>query len=263
MSLFGEPLNTGGGGLNANVSERATLQPSLAISTVIFALKPDANGKVSIWMPLVRRTREPFKGQWALPGGPLHSDESLEDAARRNLQETTGIEPAYLEQLYAFGGLQRSHKKEIGAQRVVSIVYWALVKGDTTEFEERHNVQWHPADAQGSLNGEAATQGSPLDLAFDHREIVDYALWRLRNKIEYSQVGYHFLGELFTLAQLREVHEAVLNKTLDKANFRRDILANKDLEETEHFLEGGRHRPPKLYRYTGPRGLGSPSRSTS
>lgn len=253
MSMFGETTIRAQGGINANVSERASLQPSLAISTVIFTLKPGKDGHVSLWTPLVKRTREPFKGSWALPGGPLNSDESLEDAARRNLQETTGIEPAYLEQLYAFGGLQRSQKKEIGAQRVVSIVYWALVKSDDAALEERNNVAWHPAEPE---------HGGPDNLAFDHRDIIDYALWRLRNKVEYSQVGYHFLGELFTVAQLREVHEAVLNKRLDKANFRRDILASNHLEETDLYLEGGRHRPPKLYKYTGPRGLGSPNRST-
>lgn len=93
---------------SANVSERRAAPPSLAISTVIFALRPsETSGRPTLWLPLVRRIREPFKGLWALPGGPLSHDESLQDAASRNLRETTGLAPSYLEQLYAFGGLHR------------------------------------------------------------------------------------------------------------------------------------------------------------
>ncbi len=89
----------------ANVSERQLAPPSLAISTVIFALRPsERSGRPTLWIPLVRRIREPFKGLWALPGGPLTHSESLQDAASRNLRETTGLAPNYLEQLYAFGG---------------------------------------------------------------------------------------------------------------------------------------------------------------
>lgn len=244
----------------ANVSERAQLPPSLAISTVIFALTPDgartadAPGRPTLWLPLVRRVREPFRGQWALPGGPLAADESLEDAARRNLADTTGLAPEYLEQLYAFGGLNRSSRPEHGSQRVVSIVYWALVRPTEAELlhggEESGNVAWHRADTAGSGEG---------GLAFDHREIVDYALWRLRSKLEYAQIAYHFLGETFTLAQLREVYEAVLGRPLDPANFRRQLKAMAEIEPTEMFLEGGRHRPPRLYRYTGVRGGLDPS----
>lgn len=242
----------------ANVSERAQLPPSLAISTVIFALTPDgvgaeprgsaAPGLPTLWLPLVRRVKEPFKGQWALPGGPLASDESLEDAARRNLEETTGLAPEYLEQLYAFGGLNRSSRPEHGSQRVVSIVYWALVRPTEAELlraaDGMENVAWHRADTAGAAEG---------GLAFDHREIVDYALWRLRSKLEYAQIAYHFLGETFTLAQLREVYEAVLGRRLDPANFRRQLKAVAEIEPTDMFLEGGRHRPPRLYRYTGAR----------
>ncbi|WP_415856736.1 NUDIX hydrolase [Sinomonas sp. G460-2] len=236
------------GPLGANVSERAQLPPSLAISTVIFGLKPSrAEGKPTLWLPLVRRVKEPFKGQWALPGGPLTALESLEDAARRNLRETTGLAPEYLEQLYAFGGLDRASRPGRSAQRVVSIVYWALVRPTEAELlaegEETENVAWHRADTAGQGEG---------GLAFDHREIIDYALWRLRNKIEYAQIAYHFLGETFTLAELREVYEAVLGRQLDPANFRRQLKSVPQIEATDQFLEGGRHRPPRLYRYTGP-----------
>lgn len=225
--------------LVANVSERLAAPPSLAISTVIFALRSEAQtGRVALWLPLVRRIREPFKGHWALPGGPLSHEESLQDAAARNLVETTGLKPKFVEQLYAFGGLQRA--ADTVAPRVVSIVYWALVQADEAALAtESDNVRWFPAD---SLTGE---------LAFDHHEIVDYALWRLRSKIEYASIAYHFLGEKFTLAQVREVYEAVLGKELDPANFRRQLKATPDIVATDEYLQGGKHRPPRLYRYTG------------
>ena len=230
----------------ANVSERQLAPPSLAISTVIFALRPsERTGRPTLWIPLVRRIREPFKNQWALPGGPLTHSESLQDAASRNLRETTGLAPSYLEQLYAFGGLHRSP-----TQRVVSIVYWALVQPTEAALaDESENVRWFRADRLG-------------ELAFDHNAIIDYALWRLRNKMAYGSIAYHLLGEYFTLAQVREVYEAVLDRELDPANFRRQIKATPEIEETDEYLQGGKHRPPRLYRFTGRPGLDPDNRST-
>jgi 8-oxo-dGTP diphosphatase len=204
---------------------------SLAVSTVIFALRPHPQtGLSSLWIPLVRRTREPFENRWALPGGVVAVDESLADAAARNLLETTALEPTYLEQLYAFGDVDRSP-----SGRVVSVVYWALVRPDEAERAyEDDNVRWFPADELP-------------ELAFDHNLIVDYALWRLRTKVEYSRIARAFLGETFTLAELREVHEAVLQKPLDPANFRRQV--EPTLSPTDAVVSGGRHRPPRLYRY--------------
>jgi 8-oxo-dGTP diphosphatase len=226
----------------ANVSERLLQPPSLAVSTVIFALRPSAtSGRPTLWLPLVRRTREPHRGKWALPGGPLAARESLQAAAGRNLRETTGLNPRYLEQLYAFGGVERA-----SVQRLVSIVYWALVQADDAALgHESDNVRWFRADRA-------------RDLAFDHDEIISYALWRLRNRMEYGSIAYHFLGEKFTLAQLREVYEAVLDRPLDPANFRRQLRAAPDITATEERLQGGRHRPPRLYRYTGTRQSADP-----
>lgn len=221
---------------SANVSERAGLPPALAISTVIFALRPDPeSGRPALWLPLVRRIREPYRGLWALPGGPLGAGESLREAAAANLAQTTGLAPKYLEQLYAFGGTDRSP-----SPRLVSIVYWALVQPDEAALSRRDaNVSWFPASRTG-------------ELAFDHNEIVEYALWRLRNRMEYGSIAYAFLGETFTLAQMREVYEAVLGRELDPANFRRQLRSAPDIEATGGYLQGGRHRPPRLYRYTGP-----------
>jgi len=217
--------------------------PALAISTVIFALRPSANsGRPTLWLPLVRRIREPFQDRWALPGGPLTQAESLQDAAARNLRETTGLAPNYLEQLYAFGGLHRSP-----SQRVVSIVYWALVQPTEAALaQESENVKWFRADGLEAL-------------AFDHNDIVDYALWRLRNKMAYGSIAYHLLGETFTLAQVREVYEAVLNRSLDPANFRRQLKQTAHIEPTDQYLQGGKHRPPRLYRYTGSTGSETPA----
>ncbi len=208
-------------------------QPGLAVSTVIFALRPEpVTGIATVWIPVVRRIREPYLDLWALPGGPLTMNESLASAASRTLEETTGLAPQFLEQLYAFGSVDRSPEK-----RVVSIVYWALVQSDTAETaRDDENVTW------------LSTDDLP-ELAFDHNLIVDYALWRLRTKMEYSRIAQAFLGEDFTLAQLREVHEAVLQKPLDPANFRRMIEATKSIVATDKHVTGTRHRPARLYRY--------------
>ena len=208
-------------------------QAALAVSTVIFALRPDEeSGLMTLWLPLVRRIREPFLGQWALPGGGLPVHEELAAAAARTLRETTGLTPKYLEQLYTFGDLGRSP-----GSRVVSIVYWALVQSDEAALASvGDNVRWFPADHLPPL-------------AFDHNRIVDYALWRLRTKVEYSRIAHAFLGEKFTLAQLRDVHEAVLRKALDPANFRRTVESSGTLVDTGERVAGTRHRPPRLYRY--------------
>ncbi|MBB2958248.1 8-oxo-dGTP diphosphatase [Pseudoclavibacter helvolus] len=211
---------------------------TLAVSTVIFALRPSPPSShrapaPTIWVPLVRRQRQPFIDLLALPGGPL-GDEDLAAAASRTLFETMRLAPKYLEQLYAFGDADRVFGSD---PRVVSVVYWALVGNEEASSARLgDNVRWHPVD-------------SLPPLAFDHRRIIDYALWRLRNKVEYSSIAHSFLGESFTLAQLREVYEAVLDRPLDAANFRRDMLASQSLAETGETLAGTRHRPPKLYRY--------------
>jgi 8-oxo-dGTP diphosphatase len=213
------------------------MQPTLAISTVIFALREDENGKRRLMLPLVQRIREPHLGKWALPGGPLNANEDLDAAAARNLSETTALEPRYLEQLYAFGNPERSLSPAADAERVVSIVYWALVGSDEADKAAiGENVRWFAADCIP-------------ELAFDHNQIVEYALWRLRTKVSYSQVAHGFLDEEFTLSQLREVYEIVLQRELDKGNFRRSIEASGVIIPTGNKLAGASHRPPALYTY--------------
>ena len=221
--------------MNGRSPQHDAAPVSLAVSTVIFVLKADTEGEAaSLWLPLVRRIREPFAGRWALPGGPIDPTEGLEHAAGRHLLDTTALSPTYLEQLYAFGEIERSP-----GDRVVSIVYWALVRSEEAELAAvGENVRWFAADDLPPL-------------AFDHNAIVEYALWRLRTKVEYSRIAHAFLGETFTLAELRHVHEAVLRRALDPANFRRQMESSPAVIATGEHLSGGRHRPPRLYRYNG------------
>ena len=201
---------------------------SLAVSTVILALRHKKNSaRPSLWLPLVRRLREPYKGQWALPGGPLQSQQSLEQAAGYTLKRATGLEPGYLE--VPVPGADH--------ERVVSVVYWASIPAtEVSQTRVHENIRWFPVDELP-------------ELAFDHNEIVEYALYRLQNKVEYSRIAHSFLGDEFTLAQLREVYEAILGRPLDPANFRRQIAASKSIIDTGRRIEGTRHRPPRLYRY--------------
>ncbi|MGO2632730.1 MAG: NUDIX hydrolase [Galactobacter sp.] len=227
----------------ANLAERRAATPPLAVSTVVFTLripadasgKAVAGGKPTLHLPLVRRERSPYRDQWALPGGPLRGDTSLRASAATALRITTGLAPTLLEQLYTFGGTDRGE-----GPRVVSVVYWALVREQAADavLVEDPNVAWFPVDHPAVAK----------DLAFDHSAIVAYAVARLRAKVGWADVARRLLGETFTLAQLREVHEAILGRSLDQANFRRTMLARGGLEDTGHVLTGGRNRPPKLYR---------------
>ena len=229
----------------ANVTERLTLPPAVAVSTVACALRPPvgaisatggpAPGEGALWIPLVRRTRMPFRGLWALPGGPTQWDETLADTALNTLQSAVRRRPGYLEQLYSFGAVERS----AAAQRLVTIAYWALYgEADFAETPEDPdpNVAWFAVDAIP-------------DLAFDHAEIVEHALARLRSKTEYAAVAHRFLGPMFTLAQLRAVHEAVQGRPVDPANFRRQSLAQGRLVDTGDLESGTAHRPARLYRF--------------
>ncbi|MFB8386464.1 NUDIX domain-containing protein [Microbacterium sp. NPDC055910] len=209
----------------------------VAVSTVIFTLRRAAGAEhASLALPLVRRTRDPYAGLWALPGGWLDVTESLDAAASRTLAETTGLAPSYLEQLYAFGAVDRS------PTRVVSIVYWALLRADDAAtglvdpaVHDPENVGWFDAS-------------SLPPLAFDHGEIIDYALWRLRNKVGYSRIAHGLLADEFTLAELRAVYESILGRHLDPANFRRQVENSGTLIPTDRFRTGS-HRPARLYRY--------------
>ncbi|WP_442923505.1 NUDIX hydrolase [Microbacterium sp. KUDC0406] len=217
------------------MTARSTEQDAIrvAVSTVIFSLRSAAEGD-RLMLPLVRRTRDPHLGMWALPGGWLDADEDLDSAASRTLAETTALMPSYLEQLYTFGEVDRS------PTRTVSIVYWALLRSDLVDTQRStagapENVEWFDVDALPAL-------------AFDHNRIAEYALWRLRNKVGYSRIAAGLLPDEFTLSELREVYEAVLGRRLDPSNFRRLLEGTDELVPTESYRTG-KHRPARLYRY--------------
>ena len=204
----------------------------VTVDIVIFTIESD-----ELKVLLVKRGIPPFKGQFALPGGFVHEGESLEEAAMRELREETGVSDVYLEQLYSFGEPGRDPR-----ERVITIAYYALISADRSQL------------AAGTDTTEAAwwrVSNLPA-LAFDHRQILDYALERLRNKLEYTTVGFQLLSEKFSLTELQSVYEAILDKKLDKRNFRRKIELLKILKPTSAYRRGGQ-RPARLYRFAAAR----------
>jgi hypothetical protein len=179
---------------------------------------------------LVKRSAEPFKDAWSLPGGLLHPGESLDDAAVRKLEDETGVTDVFLEQLYTFSDLD--------GRGAVAIAYFALVDFGATHLARRK--EWLPA-------------WFPIDdlppLAFENESVIDYALRRLRAKLDYSNVAYSLLPAEFTLSRLQITYEAILSRRLDKRNFRKRILSLDILESTGRLAAEGRHRPAQLYRF--------------
>src|SRR5438876_628640 len=183
---------------------------------------------------LIERGLEPFKGRWALPGGFVRVDETLDDAARRELVEETGLKKVFLEQLYTFGAVDRDPR-----ERVVSVAYYALVK--LSEHEARAatdaaNAEWFPVSKTPKL-------------AFDHADILAAALARLKGKVRYQPIGFELLPPRFTLSQLQHLYEAVLGMDLDKRNFRKKVLSFDLLVPLKETQMAGRHRPAQLFQF--------------
>ena len=206
--------------------------PVITTNVVVFTLR-DGSLKVL----LVRRGNEPFKSMWALPGGPLGADENLDDSAMRTLEEGAGVSGLYLEQLYTFGRLDRDPRR-----RTISVSYFALVPSERLQLRAALNAEgvgWF------SLNDLPA-------LAFDHGEMVEVARQRLSAKLAYSTIALQFMPERFTLSELQEVYETILDEKLDKRNFRKRILAFDQIDETPEVRRNGSHRPARLYRARNP-----------
>ena len=204
-------------------------RPALTVDCVVFGFD---DGELKVL--LIRRDLEPFKGSWALPGGFVHLDETLDDAARRELREETGVQDVYLEQLYTFGDLKRDPR-----ERVVTVAYYALVPLG------RHQLK--PA-----TDASAAAWFGVADLptlAFDHDRIVTTAVTRLKGKVRYQPIGFELLPETFTLSQLQHLYEAILERTLDKRNFRKKLLGMEFLVETDQIEQDVSHRAARLYRF--------------
>jgi 8-oxo-dGTP diphosphatase len=182
---------------------------------------------------LVKRGVPPFLGQYAIPGGFIREDESLEEAAQRELYEEAGVRDLFLEQLYSFGELKRDPRG-----RVITVAYYALISSEKLSLV---------AGADAAEASWFAMSDLP-SLAFDHKQILGYALERLRNKLEYTTVGFQLLPQKFTLSDLQFVYEAILGKRLDKRNFRRKIALLGILRPLREWRRTGR-KPAQLYRF--------------
>jgi len=204
-------------------------RPSVTCDVVILTL---VEGELRVL--LIKRRNWPFEGMWAIPGGFLNMDESLEDAARRELEEETSVKDLYLEQLYTFGDVGRDPRT-----RVITVVYYALVDAarlNVRAGDDAADTQWCSMDALPPM-------------AFDHKNILDYTRQRLRGKLEYTTIGFQLLPPEFTLRELQAVYEAILKRAIDKRNFRKKILSTGILQETDKTKMEGSHRPARLYRF--------------
>jgi 8-oxo-dGTP diphosphatase len=202
---------------------------ALTVDCVVFGFD---QGEMKIL--LIERGLEPFKGRWALPGGFVRVDETLDEAARRELAEETRLSNVFLEQLYTFGRVARDPR-----ERVVSVAYYALVKLSDHRARaatDAANAEWFPVSR-------------PPTLAFDHAEILRTALTRLQGKVRYQPIGFELLPEKFTLSQLQHLYEAVLGTALDKRNFRKKALSYGLLVPLKETQMAGRHRPAQLFRF--------------
>ncbi|MCB0154565.1 MAG: NUDIX hydrolase [Anaerolineae bacterium] len=205
-------------------------RPSVTVDVVIFSILDE-----QLKVLLIKRKGWPFEGMWAIPGGFVHMDESLEEGAYRELAEETNVtrDQIYIEQLYTFGEPERDPRT-----RVITVAYFALVAAD----------QLTP---QAADDAEDVAWFSVYDLpplAFDHTQILDYALTRLRYKLEYSAVGFQLLPEKFTLRELQDAYEIILGTKLDKGNFRSKLRKTNVVEQVDGYRDTG-GRPARLYRF--------------
>jgi 8-oxo-dGTP diphosphatase len=199
---------------------------------------------------VVKRDEHPSRGKWALPGGFVRMEESLERAAARVLAAKAGVEPVFLEQLYTFGDPKRDPRT-----RVIAVAYYALV--DRHRFAAaRTKGELSVARVQIPWEGETGgpvelrdEKGAALPMAFDHADILGMAVKRVRGKLDYTPVGFQLLPETFTLLDLQRVHETVLGHSVNKDSFRRRMLASNQLEATGSAEKGVDHRPAELYRF--------------
>ena len=202
----------------------------VTVDAVVFSMGADG-----LEILLVKRRYEPFKGLWALPGGFVtEADKSLADAVRRELLEETNVSDVFLEQLYTFGDQDRDPRG-----RTVTVAYMALVISGGMELIARTDaagVAWWPVKALP-------------ELAFDHLEIAEYALQRLKYKLEYSSAAFNLLPPKFTLRELQDVYEAVLGRDVDNRNFRKKFLGAGILEKLDEKSQAGSNRPASLFRF--------------
>lgn len=267
-------------------------RPSVTVDMLVFTVTNEQERNYrklpqkELKILLVKRSDHPYIGQWALPGGFVHMDESLDEAAARELWEETNASGIYMEQLYTFGDVGRDPRT-----RVISTAYMALV--DSSRLNIRHgddacDARWFTVavkpyseqktrtptgivaeeilnltlsnyDAQLSAQVKTVRRTEDRtvqvertvlpggDVAFDHASFISYGVERLRNKIDYTDIAFNLMPELFTLTELQQVYEIIMDKELLKANFRRKTAAM--VLETDNYTSDAGHRPSRLYRY--------------
>jgi 8-oxo-dGTP diphosphatase len=203
----------------------------LTVDTVAFAVH-----QASLEVLLIKRKYDPFKSQWALPGGFVRQeDTTLEAAAHRELEEETNVSNVYLEQLYTFGDIGRDPRG-----RVVTVAYLALLREEELELRasaDASGVAWWPVSDLPTL-------------AFDHAHIINYAYQRLKYKIEYTPAAFKLLADKFTLRDLQTVYEAVLSHSIDNRNFRKKFLSSGILKELDETSREASFRPARLYAFS-------------
>jgi 8-oxo-dGTP diphosphatase len=207
--------------------------PALTVDCVVFGYDES-----ELKVLLIKRALDPFKGRWALPGGFVRVEESLDDAAHRELFEETGLKDISLEQLYTFGSLNRDPR-----ERVVSVGYYALLKiadHQTKAGSDAVSAEWFPISKISKL-------------AFDHAEILATALDRLKAKVRYQPIGFDVLPPKFTFSQLQRLYEAVFGVDLDRRNFRKKVLSVGLLLPVSETPMVGRRRPAKLFCFDAPK----------
>ncbi len=267
-------------------------RPSMTVDILIFTVtekEKESYRKLpekDLKLLMIKRADHPYIGQWALPGGFVQMDESLDEAALRELKEETNIEDIYMEQLYTWGDLERDPRT-----RVISTSYMSLV--DSSELnikasDDAEEAKWFAVSCklyqeQKTLTGAGyilqklytlslendedslsaiiktikVVEGKVTKIksevvesngiAFDHVKIIEYAIERLRSKIEYTDIAFNLMPEMFTLTELQQVYEVILDAELLKANFRRKT-ADMVIETNEYTKDAG-HRPSKLFKF--------------
>ncbi len=204
-------------------------RPAVTTDCVIFGF--DGN---QLNLLLIARGIEPFKGQWAFPGGFVRMQETTEACARRELAEETGLLEIFMEQLYTFSELERDPRG-----RTISVAYFALV----------NNSEWQPIAGDDAGKARWFSIENVPELAFDHERILKLAVERLRGKIRYQPIGFELLPEQFTLPQLQNLYEAILQQPLDRRNFRKKIMKYNILEPLDKKEEGTPHRAARYYQF--------------
>jgi 8-oxo-dGTP diphosphatase len=201
----------------------------LTVDAVVFGYE---EGKITVL--LIKRKYEPFKNKWAIPGGFIQNDESLEQAVERELYEETGVKINYLEQLYTFGEQKRDPRG-----RIVSIAYFGLVR--PTAFKlfastDAEDAQWFSIDELP-------------ELSFDHKEILELAIKRLQGKITYEPIGFELLDKKFPFSDLEKLYSTLLGRKVDRRNFRKKIVGLNVLDELDEKVSKGSGRPANLFQF--------------